>query len=78
MKQKERKYKGYFIAYDLVSLPRTKIYEEVLFEMKENGVCFWDSSLGGGKPKLFHLGGNDRSYLKNVKIIDLNFNGTSR
>lgn len=64
--------KGYVLAYDRASLPAMMIMTEVVRGVKERGICVWDSSLGGTEPKVMHLSGDDNSYLKDIKIIDIN------
>lgn len=70
MKQ-ESEEKGYILAYDVKSLPKMNTMKEIARGAIEKGIVIWDSSLGGSKPKIMHLGGDKNIHLKDVQIVDL-------
>ena len=69
--EKENRDKGYILAYDLKSLPKMNTIKEIARGANEKGIVLWDSSNGGAKPQVVHLGGDKNSYLKDIEIIDI-------
>jgi hypothetical protein len=51
------------VILDICSIPLGFTYETMMYEFKVNGIIFWDSRLGGVRPKF-------QRQDKRIKVID--------
>lgn len=65
------KEQGYILLYDKATTPRNMTIQDVLKEVKENKVCYYDSSLGQDVPRVVHLGGYSGKELLDLRMVDV-------
>ena len=67
--QEKKRNKGWVFVIDRASVPSNMKMLECID--KENKTICWDSSLGGQKPQLINLGGDENEDRQYYKIVDL-------